>query len=138
MRYAFYSLDGVNFLPLHPADNLSNDVLSWGYGVGIDLEAKAIMLSNTPYALVEPNNGVGIAIYSNFTAILGASSRFGNRPLVALGITGETNQNIEIKMQKNKWYTVRRVIAVGNLNSVKEVIRQANTKIYDWGNWLSN
>lgn len=138
MRYAFYSLDGVNFLPLHPEDNLSNDVLTWGYGVGIDLNAKAIMLSNTPFALVEPNGGVGIAIYSNFTAVLGASSRFGGRPLVALGITGESSQNSEIQMTKNKWYTVRRVVAVGNFNSIKETIRQANVKIHDWGTWLSH
>lgn len=95
------------------------------------------MLSNIPDALVHPDQGTGMAFYSNFITKMGVSHRQGGSgELAALGIYGFGDDYSQTISDYNNWHTLRRVMVVGNVNTIKTGISICKQRIKDWGNWL--
>lgn len=142
MRYAYSSPDGQTFEPLRYSN--THDVAQWPYlqlvgGIG----KKTVMLCNIPDALERPNEGICMAFYSHFATYAEVSRRRGGREdLTLINLAGDdglwvpdyyTNHNKYIR--GFDWHTLRRIMAVGNVNTVRAVISIANQRITDWGNW---
>ena len=130
LRYAFYSPDNITYYPL--TYNGTNDTLNWPLDVSSDTTAKVIMLNSAS----DPNSGYGMAFYSNFPTNVGASHRLSVIHLTAMSMEGSTDVTHIIPTTDFNWYTVKRIVAVGNLPTIKTAIDQTRTKLgSNWGNW---
>ncbi len=132
MRYAYYSNNGINFLPMEY--NGTHDVQQWPAGINNSRQGKVVMLSNINNAHTNPSSGTGMAFYSHKKTwlIVGRRPTVTSGNLTLIGTLGEINDRL---IEDTNWHTLVRVMAVGNLNSIKSSINKANQKIPSWGNW---
>ena len=156
MRYAYFSRDGQTFDTFRTClgwsyvghgqwactggYRLSNDVSQWAYGELIPGTGRAVMLCNIPDALERPDEGICMAFYSHFDTLYEISRRRGGEDLTLVTMVGHYSSTIDTNdpnqvISDFNWHTLRRIMAVGNVNTVKAVISIANQRITDWGNW---
>ena len=136
MRFAYSSIDGVAFSPMIRTSTNSNDVSGWPLDqVGVRKDAKAVMLCNIADALERPNDGFCMAFYSNFVALADVGHRRGKQDLTLISLLGDSGNGFGGHLIDFDWYTIRRILAVGNVNTIRAVINIANLNITDWGNW---
>jgi hypothetical protein len=137
MHYAYWSPDNINYFPL--TYNGTHDTNVWPSGTIVERDdVKVLMISSSSDAHTNPSSGVGMAIYSNFTTTGGASPR--QEPtirLLAFGLVGSNNLSSNIPRTDFNWYTLNRIVAVGNLGTIRTAIDQTRTRIggTGWGNW---
>lgn len=132
LKYAYYSTDGVNFSSW--LYNGTNNIQSWGKpDPAPTRRAKAIMLHTHPDANATPDSGMGIVIYTNDTVEMVMSRRTGARfNLGYMAATGSGNASETIT--DTNWHKWRRIVVVGNLNTIKNSIRQAKSHLGS-GSW---
>jgi hypothetical protein len=135
MRYAYYSPDNISYYPV--LYNGTNDTLSWPSYVNVNVTGKVVMLSSQSNAVGDPLSGVGMAFYSNFTMNGGLSHRAEpTMHLTAMWLVGSNDGTHIIPTTDFNWYSLRRVVAVGNLGTIRTAIDQVRVKAgSNWGNW---
>jgi len=127
LKYAYYSTDGMNFSSwLH---NGTNNIQSWGNpDPAPNKMVKAIMLHTHPNANATPESGMGIIIYTNDTVEMVMSRRTGatfNLGYMAATGSGRSSETIT----DTNWHKWRRIVVVGNLNTIKNSISQAKAHL---------
>lgn len=133
LKYAYYSTDGVNFLPW--VYNGSNNIQNWA-GAYLNSPnqykfAKAIMLHTEANAVANPNTGMGFVIYTNDTVEMVMGKRAGSiwaHPglgyMAALGSASASDLITDFN-----WHSWRRIVVTGTLNDIKNRIVAAKTKM---------
>lgn len=143
MRYAFYSLDGNIFRKLERCDTpvgCTNDTLQWpsntSVNINTDVNGRAIALATTPNAHIQQQTGFGMAFYSSFTTGMTISHRKGVRgiDLTLIAMVGDVHGGTST-ISDSYSRTIRRVMVVGNMQTMRSAISTAKQKITDWGNW---
>jgi hypothetical protein len=143
MRYAYWSPDGLNFQRLQNCNTpigCTHDTLQWpsanSASVNVNIDGKAVALSSAANAIEDEGAGVGMAFYSHVTTGLIVSHRkgAGRVDLTLISTVGErhgsTNRISDFGLR-----TLRRIMVVGNLGTMKAAIGIAQNRITDWGNW---
>lgn len=131
--YAYYSIDGQQFLPLmvtNKNNKLSNDTRTWKTVENIELQGHSILLSDLEEAHINKDKGIGIALYSHKMTLLCASHRYTHHDLTLISTYGA--KNTEAIIPPNTLYKVRTIMAVGSINKIINTIKEAENKIELW------
>jgi hypothetical protein len=133
MRYAYYSVDGKNFLPFEV--DYSNDTNVWPVGVNYKKEGRAIALCQTKRSQLDGT--VCMAFYSHTSTTMTLSLRdSGSKQLNLMTLLAASEKNAlqqSDRISDYQWHTKRALMAVGRIGTIKAVISIAESKIDDWG-----
>jgi len=152
MRYAYYSRDGYSFTPVYFNNDPSRaDIMAWPTSPTVNIEtapnstqttqsgnwlppAKVIMTCDIPYINVTTENtGTCMAFYADRLTAIAVSHRASDNNLTLMGMLGDVSINADIADQN--WHTLRRLVAVGNPNTVRAVITQTRSKVDNLSSW---
>lgn len=142
LRYAYYSddanpLDGTSFVRLNAdlAGGPSHDVPQWPLVANYARLGHAIALCERADAIENPHLGICMAFYAHERTRIYASHRQSHFDLALMSVLGDNPAAPEIS-DLNR-HTARRLVAVGNLDTVSAVIRLAelNLNPAHWARW---
>ena len=144
-RYAYYSVDinpadGQDFQPMRAAtaSGLTHDTRSWPAMTNyfITDPARPIMHCDRADAVESPLLGSCVAIYSHEGVQVQASHRLGAKYDLT-SITAIIRDDIEPLIKDYEFHTQRRLVAVGNPDTVAASIAwaEANLAPGDWKRW---
>ena len=130
-RYAFYSTSQdcqTNWSPF-PGTGERNDVTTWQVSPTVNYTriVSCVALSDSPRFLTSPDEGIGVALYSKQPGgvQVDMSRRRGvSSELSMMSLKGSAN-NTDTATSKH----YRRVLAVGNLNTIKANVLRAYSRL---------
>lgn len=137
LRYAYYSVDGVNFQRMQAptASGPSHDIKQWAWDENYIQGGHALALCDRADGVEQPAQGTCMAFYSHEFTRVYASHRQGASELALMSVLGDNAA--APKITDTQWYTARRLVAVGNLSTVAAVIAHAeqNYPASGWARW---
>jgi hypothetical protein len=143
MRYAYYSADGSNYSRLQRCDTsvgCTHDTSKWPNYRNTNIDGRVIMLSSTPDAVENPSAGVGMAFYShvNTGMIISRRSLPNGTNLTLIAMVGDVISSTRtLDGPDGTVFSLTRLMAVGNLSTIKAALGNAQQRISDWGNWYN-
>ena len=118
-------------------ENSTHNIDNWSTGPNspnVTKNVQAVWLSNELDAINNPTSGDGIAIYANGTTTFVVGKRTGqSENLSYVAAVGSTNGSLEI--EDDYWHGWRRLVIIGNLNTIKSAIDETVAEIGGTGDW---
>ena len=138
LRYAYYSVDGVNFQQLQGSTgpSFSHDIKQWLWNENFERSGHAIALCDRADAIEQPAQGTCMAFYAHeFTRVYASRRQGSPNELALMSVLGDNAAAPTIS--DTQWHTARRLVAVGNLSTVAAVIAHAeqNYPASGWARW---
>jgi len=135
-KYMYYTTDDGDTWAKWE-ENSTHNVDNWSAAANsanFYKDVQAVWVSNESDAIGNPNSGSGIGIYANGVTTFVAGKRTGaSNNLSYIAALGGTSAATDI--EDDYWHGWRRLVLVGNLNTIKSVIDDAVTEIGGSGDW---
>lgn len=134
-KYLYYSYDGDTWYQWQ--NNGTHNVSNWDSSPNSPnyyKDVQAVWVSNESNAISNPSSGSGIGIYVNGITSFAAGKRTGqSNDLVYIAALGDDSSSVQFN--DDYWHGWRRLVVVGNLQTVKNSIDQAVSHIGGSGDW---
>lgn len=133
LRYAYRSIDGVNFEPYTVSVNgtLTNDTKAWPLGPTYPFQGRIVMLCDLPNALTDANSGRCMALYSNYPVTAFAGHRQGaHYDLTPIGMDSPGAEVTDFNV-----HVIRKAVIVGNAFTVETHTHTLDNLSFGWGTW---